>query len=91
MTRIYWRASAESGLNVSRRGRSTNIGGDSKEFKPPVVIHYVPEKPGGILEIRAVVDPKKPLGTVFEREMTNEEVKAVWPEFPMPNTSQPAL
>ncbi|HEX9995953.1 MAG TPA: hypothetical protein VGB45_02330 [Abditibacterium sp.] len=53
-----------------------------KEFKPPITIHYVPEKAGGILEIRAIADPKKPVATVYESELSNEELKTVWPAFP---------
>jgi hypothetical protein len=58
-----------------------------KEFKPPVAVHYLPGSSGGVLEIRAVTDPKKPVTTVFERELTNEELKVVWPAFPTVSTS----
>ncbi|MDQ3813987.1 MAG: hypothetical protein M3347_08550 [Armatimonadota bacterium] len=55
-----------------------------KEFKPQVTVHYLPGVPGGVLEIRAIADPKKPVTTVFERELTNEEIKVIWPGFPGP-------
>jgi hypothetical protein len=55
-----------------------------KEFKPPVTVHYLPGTPGGVLEIRATVDPKQPITTVFERELTSEQMKTVWPGYPAP-------
>ena len=58
-----------------------------KEFKPPVTIHYVPEKAGGILEIRAIADPKKPVATVYESELSNAELQTVWPAFPAPSAT----
>lgn len=60
-----------------------------KEFKPPLIIHYVPEKSGGILEIRAIADPKKPVATVFESELSNAELQIVWPAFPAPGGASP--
>lgn len=60
-----------------------------KEFKPPLVVHYVPEKPGGILEIRAIADPKQPVATVFESELSNAELQTVWPAFPAPGGASP--
>jgi hypothetical protein len=52
-----------------------------KEFKPQVVVHSLPGVPGGVLEVRAIADPKKPVTTVFERELSNEQLKVVWPAF----------
>ena len=57
-----------------------------KEFKPLVVVHYLPGTPGGTVEIRAVADPKKPIATVFQHELTNEQIKVVWPAFPSTST-----
>ena len=53
-----------------------------KEFKPQVSVHYLPETPGGILEIRAIPDKSKPIGTVLEHQLTNEQMKIVWPASP---------
>ncbi len=61
-----------------------------KEFKPPVAVHYVPEKPGGILEIRAIADPRQPVATVFESELSDVELRVVWPAFPAPGGASPA-
>jgi hypothetical protein len=55
-----------------------------KEYKPAITVYYVPDKPGGILLIRAIADPKKPLATVYEEELSNEELKTIWPGFPAP-------
>ena len=55
-----------------------------KEYKPAITVYYVPEKAGGILLIRAIADPKKPVATVYESELSNEELKIIWPGFPAP-------
>ncbi len=51
-----------------------------KEFKPPVAVHYLGDKPGGLLEIRAVYNPKLPLGTVYEAQISDDELRQLWPE-----------
>lgn len=53
-----------------------------KEFKPIISVHYLPATAGGTLQVRAIPDPKKPIATVFEHELTSEQMKVVWPEFP---------
>jgi hypothetical protein len=52
-----------------------------KEFKPAVTLYYLSGKPDGIVEIRATVDPKKPITAVFERKLSKDEIKFFWPEF----------
>jgi hypothetical protein len=52
-----------------------------KEYKPAVTLYYLPGKPDGIMEIRATVDPKKPITAVFERKVSKEEIQIFWPQF----------
>ncbi len=48
-----------------------------KEFKPPITLYTLPGKPGGILEIKALSDPKKPVEVVYERELSDEEIRRI--------------
>lgn len=50
-------------------------------------VAYLPEKPGGLLTISAKVHKNKGLEPIFERELSNEEMKAAWPAFPAPATA----
>lgn len=45
--------------------------------------YYIPEKSGGTVSIKAITNKNKGLQPIFEREVTNEEMKALWPEFPV--------
>jgi hypothetical protein len=54
---------------------------------PQVSASYLPQKAGAVLTVSAKTDTKKGLQTVFERELTNEEMKTFWPAFPVSTTS----
>lgn len=46
-----------------------------KEFKPSITLFSVPDKEGGIVQIRGFVSANQNVGTVFEREVSGEELR----------------
>ncbi len=44
--------------------------------------YYLPEKAGGIVCIKAVANKNKGMQAVFEREVSDAEMRALWPAFP---------
>ncbi|PQV65100.1 hypothetical protein B1R32_102107 [Abditibacterium utsteinense] len=52
---------------------------------PQISAAYIPEKAGAVLTVKA--KSNKGMQTVFERDLSNDEMRAFWPTFPAPNAS----
>ena len=76
-------ANASDWPNFATRARALKSA-TSGDNVSSATVHLVLEKPGGVLQIRAVTDPKVPIATVYEKHLTPTELNAISAEFPAP-------
>ncbi len=75
----------ENDFDKARRIAATTAG---QQVGAQAVVSYLKEKSGGILTIKARTHKNKEMQPIWERELSNTELKTFWSEFPMPNQTE---